>query len=191
MPSTSAPRSSSSRAITSTSPIRGTLVRTHSSSVSRQAARIGSAAFLLPSTATRPSSRCPPSMSSVDISPVLSSEIPHRGSASNPTKIGSGRNHIPKRSPTPCLTARASRNTSAAVAPPRFTSASGCFVEMPTAPSAWPLRKSRSLDQPRRRYFHPPVAGRETLRPLTGDRRDPFTIGFGDDRIHEERADAP
>ena len=67
MPSTSAPRSRSSRAITSTSPIRGTLVSTHSSSVSRHAASSGSAAFLLPSTATRPCSRCPPSISNVDI----------------------------------------------------------------------------------------------------------------------------
>ena len=64
---TSAPRSRSSRAITSTSPIRGTLVSTHSSSVSRHAASSGSAAFLLPSTATRPWSRWPPSISSVDI----------------------------------------------------------------------------------------------------------------------------
>ena len=58
MPSTSAPRSTSRRAITSTSPMRGTFVRTHSSSVSRHAASSGSAAFLLPSTATRPSSLC-------------------------------------------------------------------------------------------------------------------------------------
>src|SRR5581483_4201059 len=53
--------------ITSTSLMRGTFVSTHSRSVSRQAASSGSAAFLLPSTATDPESRWPPSMSSVDI----------------------------------------------------------------------------------------------------------------------------
>ena len=47
MPSTSAPRSRSSRAITSTSPMRGTLVSTHSSSVRRQAASSGSAGVLV------------------------------------------------------------------------------------------------------------------------------------------------
>src|ERR1051326_1523778 len=67
MPSTSAPRSSLSRAITSTSLMRGTFVSTHSSVVRRQAARSGSAEFLLPSTSTDPESRCPPSISSVDI----------------------------------------------------------------------------------------------------------------------------
>ncbi len=67
MPSTSPPRSRISRAITSTSLIRGTLVRTHSSFVSRHAASKGSAAFLLPSTSTAPESRWPPSIRSVDI----------------------------------------------------------------------------------------------------------------------------
>src|SRR4051812_43336640 len=67
MPSTSAPRSRSRRAITSTSLIRGTLVSSHHSVVSRQAASSGSAAFLFPSTETRPESRRPPSISSVDI----------------------------------------------------------------------------------------------------------------------------
>ena len=66
IPSTSAPRSSSSRAITSTSPIRGTFWRTHSSSVRRQAAISGSAEFLLPSTSIRPLRRWPPSISRVD-----------------------------------------------------------------------------------------------------------------------------
>src|SRR5262249_5340756 len=66
-PSTSAPRSRSRRAITSTSLIRGTLVRTHSSVVSRHAASSGSAAFLLPSTWTEPDSRWPPSIRSVDM----------------------------------------------------------------------------------------------------------------------------
>src|SRR5581483_3845364 len=67
IPSTSAPRSSSSRAITSTSLMRGTFVSTHASVVSRHAASSGSAAFLLPSTSTDPDRRWPPSMTSVDI----------------------------------------------------------------------------------------------------------------------------
>ena len=66
MPSTSAPRSSSSRAITSTSAMRGMLVSVHHSSVNRHAATSGSAAFLLPSTSTRPSMRRPPSITNVD-----------------------------------------------------------------------------------------------------------------------------
>src|SRR6266496_2916822 len=66
MPSTSAPRSSSRRAMTSTSPMRGTFSSTHCSSVIRQAATSGSAEFLLPSTSMRPLRRWPPSISRVD-----------------------------------------------------------------------------------------------------------------------------
>jgi hypothetical protein len=73
MPSTSAPKSSSNRAITSTSAMRGMLVSVHHSSVSRQAAISGSAAFLLPSTSTRPSMRWPPSITNVDIQFSLNS----------------------------------------------------------------------------------------------------------------------
>ena len=46
----------------STSEIRGTLRRITSSSVSRQAARIGSAPFLLPAAVIVPDSGTPPSM---------------------------------------------------------------------------------------------------------------------------------
>src|SRR5204863_5853335 len=67
MPSTCPPRSRISRAITSTSLIRGTLVRTHSSTVNRQAASSGSAEFLFPSTSTALDRRWPPSINSVDI----------------------------------------------------------------------------------------------------------------------------
>jgi len=49
--------------------MRGTFVRTHSSSVRRHAASSGNAAFLLPSTDTRPPRRWPPSISNVDIRP--------------------------------------------------------------------------------------------------------------------------
>ena len=60
--STSAPRSASSATIVSTSRMRGTLRSTTGSSVSRHAARIGSAPFLFPATRTRPLSGLPPSI---------------------------------------------------------------------------------------------------------------------------------
>src|SRR4030095_15213379 len=69
IPSTPTPRSSSRRAMTSTSAMPGTFVRTPSPSVSRHAARSGNAAFLFPSTETRPPRRWPPSISNVDIQP--------------------------------------------------------------------------------------------------------------------------
>src|SRR5207237_1871509 len=71
MPSTSAPRSRSSRAITSTSLMRGTFVSTHSWVVSKHAASSGSAAFLLPSTSTDPDRRRPPSIKRVDIAQIV------------------------------------------------------------------------------------------------------------------------
>ena len=66
-PWTSAPISFRSLAITSTSPMRGMLVSTHSSVVSRHAASSGSAAFLLPSTSMRPEIARPPSINRLDI----------------------------------------------------------------------------------------------------------------------------
>ena len=57
----------SSFAITSTSPMRGMFVSTHSSVVSRHAASSGSAAFLLPSTSIVPEIGRPPSISRLDI----------------------------------------------------------------------------------------------------------------------------
>ncbi len=66
-PCTSAPSSVKSCAITSTSPIRGILLRTHSSVVRRQAASRGSAAFLLPSTSIEPDMGRPPSINRLDI----------------------------------------------------------------------------------------------------------------------------
>ena len=56
------PSRSSSPSIDSTSRIRGTLRTTSSSSVSRQAARIGSAAFLFPAGTISPESGTPPWM---------------------------------------------------------------------------------------------------------------------------------
>src|ERR671937_1102695 len=60
--STSAPTSTSSSSIVSTSRIRGTLERTTGSSVTRHAARIGRAPFLFPAARTRPFSGCAPSI---------------------------------------------------------------------------------------------------------------------------------
>ena len=59
---TSTPSRSSKPSIDSTSRIRGTLRTTSSSSVSRHAARIGSAAFLLPAGTISPESGTPPWM---------------------------------------------------------------------------------------------------------------------------------
>ena len=59
-PFTVAPRPAMICSSTSTSRMRGTFSRTHSWSVSRQAAISGSAAFLFPSTVTAPESRRPP-----------------------------------------------------------------------------------------------------------------------------------
>jgi hypothetical protein len=47
--------------------MRGTFVSTTSSSVSRQAARIGSAAFLLPAATISPASGAPPWMTNFSI----------------------------------------------------------------------------------------------------------------------------
>ena len=67
--STSTPSCSSRAICASVSRIRGTRCSSTSSSVSRQAARIGSAAFLLPATATSPGKR----------RPALDDELLHRG----------------------------------------------------------------------------------------------------------------
>src|SRR5688572_17672477 len=74
MPSTVAPRPTSRSRRTCTSRIRGTLVSTHAWSVSRHAAISGSAEFLLPSTASLPDSRRPPSTFSTAIRPFIESE---------------------------------------------------------------------------------------------------------------------
>ena len=65
--STFTPRSSSSTIIASVSRIRGTLCSTTCSSVSRQAASSGRAAFLLPAGTMVPDSGTPPSMTSFSI----------------------------------------------------------------------------------------------------------------------------
>src|SRR3954447_12810281 len=60
--SASAPRSASSSSIVSTSRMRGMFVSVTGSFVSRHAARIGNAPFLLPAARMRPPRGCPPSM---------------------------------------------------------------------------------------------------------------------------------
>ena len=64
---TSTPSRSSSAICASVSRIRGTRCSSSSSSVSRQAARIGSAAFLLPATVSSPESGAPPWMTNFSI----------------------------------------------------------------------------------------------------------------------------
>src|SRR5438045_7197655 len=53
-----------------TSSIRGTFLSRHSSSVSRQAARMGRTAFLEPLIGTRPTNRVPPSIRSWATDPL-------------------------------------------------------------------------------------------------------------------------
>src|SRR3954471_81406 len=76
--STLTPTLSSSSSIVVTSRIRGTLETTTSSSVSRQAARIGSAAFLLPAGVTLPDSGTPPSMTNFSMGGSALSNRPGR-----------------------------------------------------------------------------------------------------------------
>ena len=61
------PMLSSSAICVSTSRMRGTLERLTSSSVRRQAARIGSAAFLFPATVISPERGVPPWMTNLSI----------------------------------------------------------------------------------------------------------------------------
>ncbi len=69
--STSAPMSRISSIMASTSRIRGTFASSTGSPVRRQAARIGSAAFLLPAGRTRPERGTPPSITKVSKVPSL------------------------------------------------------------------------------------------------------------------------
>ena len=177
MPSTSAPMSASRRAITSTSPMRGTLVSTHSSSVSRQAASSGSAAFLLPSTATRPSSRWPPSMRSVDISSALPADSPRppRSPAANPRNTGSGRRRTPKVSSTRRAT-RAGKTHARRrrVAPSRVTMRQRVLRGEPDGAVAVAAGEAGALDQPRRRHLHRPAGCANAGARRAGARRDPL-----------------
>jgi hypothetical protein len=70
------PSASSSSIIASTSLIRGTLRTITSSSVSRQAARIGSAPFLLPAGTIVPDSGTPPSMTNFSMKKPAASYSP-------------------------------------------------------------------------------------------------------------------
>src|SRR5215468_6342184 len=84
--STSAPSWSSSATIASTSRMRGTLRSTTGSSVSRQAARIGSAPFLLPATRTRPLSGLPPSITNDSTAASLATVV-DKAAAMVPTAL--------------------------------------------------------------------------------------------------------
>src|SRR3954453_19702046 len=73
--STSTPSFSSNPTTDSTSRMRGTLRTTSSSSVSRQAARIGSAAFLLPAGTISPERGTPPWMMNLSTAPRVASPM--------------------------------------------------------------------------------------------------------------------
>ena len=72
-----------------------------------------------------------------------------------PNSTGSISNRIPNRSSNCLAISTASARISAALAPPRLTSASVCREEMPAAPAAISLRKPGLLDQPSRWNFAP------------------------------------
>ena len=137
-----APRSSSSRAITSTSRMRGTFVSTHSSSVSRHAASSGSAAFLLPST--------------VDPARQPLAAFNHQcgHAVQTPRSVAQlARTHRDRRSPRAARrrTARARRarhrstsaRMSAAVAPPSLTMKLACVGDTRAPPCARALEARR------------------------------------------------
>ena len=73
--SASTPSRSSSATWASVSRIRGTRWRSSSSSVSRQAARIGRAAFLLPATVSSPESGTPPLMTNFSMGPEFEARV--------------------------------------------------------------------------------------------------------------------
>src|SRR3954447_21424941 len=77
--STPTPRWSSSSIIAATSEMRGTLRTTTSSSVRRQAARMGSAPFLFPAGTTVPESGTPPPMTNFSMGARRPPAIPDRG----------------------------------------------------------------------------------------------------------------
>src|SRR5262249_43569748 len=76
--------------------MRGTLDSTHSSLLNRQAASSGKAEFLLPSTATLPDSRRPPSINSVDIEVPEVDDFVAQLDAERRSDAGpAGENHAP------------------------------------------------------------------------------------------------
>ena len=82
---TSTPSCSSRASWASTSRIRGTLWRVTSSSVSRQAAMIGRAAFLLPAAVISPLSGTPPSMTNFSIEVPANRRVSGRGGRNGPS----------------------------------------------------------------------------------------------------------
>ncbi len=187
MPSTSAPRSRSRRAITSTSPIRGTLVSTHSSSVSRHAASSGSAAFLLPSTATRPSRRCPPSISSVDIREVLYVRIVRQA---HEDRLGAEADAEPIQHlalDPHCQGEHVARRRPAAVHDRQRV-----LRGQSHPPGVVALGEAALLDQPGGRNLHIAAGKRKPRRlAIAGFGRHPAMDMTRHDGVHEERSDAP
>ena len=158
-PRPAAPRSISSRAITSTSLMRGTLVSTHSSVVSRQAASSGSAVFLLPSTSTAPDRRWPPSISKCrHESVVVSVSVPATQLLSSSGSAGRHRSRRDRRS-LPAARRRSARarrpgtgrSAGGCRAPsrvPSLTMKLPCVGETRAPPMATPFRPARSTSAP-------------------------------------------
>ena len=120
----------------STSRMRGTFSRTHASAVSRQAARIGSAAFLLPSTVTTPAERAA----------ALHDQRRHQ--PNSPTRTISSSSSTPKRVATASRISRSGVATSRALAPPSLTTKFACTGETRAAPHAAPLSPAASTRAP-------------------------------------------
>ena len=131
---------------TSTSRIRGTLLMTHSSSLRRQAAISGSAEFLLPSTATVPDSRRPPSILKVAISPPPASRA--GTGCSNPIETISSRKRTPYCAHTSCLQRSISARMSAALAPASLTMKLACVGDTRAPPLRAPFSPARSTSAP-------------------------------------------
>ena len=103
--------------------------------------------------------------------------------SSTPRRCASGRSRMPKRSSTPSRISRASSSSSAVVAPPRLVSASECLLDTRDAVVAEALAVAGRLDQPRGGQLHLVVD--RPVRAAVGH------VGRIDERVDEERADAP
>ena len=113
--STRTPSASSSASIASTSPIRGTLRTTTSSSVRTEAARIGRAPFLLPAGTIVPDSATPPSMTNFSMSGRLPATRAGPEGWARVTAMPSG---FRATRPGPCSAIGSSRRRCAAIAWP-------------------------------------------------------------------------
>src|SRR5690606_1600071 len=165
----------------------------------------GSAAFLLPSTATRPCRRWPPSMSRVDINPRCGPRMPAATLCALFPRLQERHVRVvtepgeyrfrPKRHPEPfehgaldprrepqhvaCRRAAAIDDRERVLA--RQSHRAVCMATL----------ESRALDQPGSRNLYAIRVDLEARRGDAGNVRDALAHARADNRIHEERAHAP